>query len=212
MRIYRPSTIGCRPAHSWWIVCATAMGIAVLLLAGACGAGPLRRQPSGLYTVTTGMMIAPGKDTLIACHIMPLPWPPIGCGGVEVRGVDALRLPGTRRYPNGTVETAKFRLVGRWDGNALVLTEPPVAAQTQSGAPRTEPSHLPAEATKRALAAQQRVLAEWDELRRLGIRILEFSPDGDSVTFLVPVADRRTIQILEQRYGPVEVTGWLQPV
>jgi len=188
------------------------MGIAMLLLAGSCGASPLRRQLSGLYTVTTVMMTAPGKQTLIACHLMPLPMPPIGCGGVEVRGVDALRLPGTRRYPNGTVETATFRLVGRWDGSALVLTEPPMAAQSRSGAPRTEPSHFPAEATKRALAAQQRVLADSDELRRLGIQIMELSTDGDSVTFLVPVADRHTIQILRQRYGPVEVTGWLQPV
>ena len=183
----------------------------MLFLAGACGASPLRRQPSGLYTVTTVMMIAPGKDTLIACHLMPLPLPPIGCGGVEVRGVDALRLPGTRRYPNGTVETATFRLMGRWDGSALVLTEPPMAAQSHSGAPRTEPSHLPAEATKRALAAQQRVLADSDELRRLGIQIMELGVDGDSVTFLVPVADSRTLQTLQQRYGPAEVTGWLQP-
>src|SRR5262249_26303463 len=82
--------------------------------------------------------------------------------------------------------------------------EPPMAAQSQPGPPRTEPSHLPAEATKRALAAQQRVLADSDELRRLGIQIMELSTDGDSVTFLVPVADRRTIQILQQRYGPVE--------
>src|SRR5215467_1540158 len=78
------NAIGWRTAHPSRIPCATAMGIAMLLLAGSCGASPLRRQPSGLYTVTTVMMIAPGKQTLIACHLMPLPMPPIGCGGVEV--------------------------------------------------------------------------------------------------------------------------------
>lgn len=210
VRGYRLGAVRLRPADPWRIVSATAMGIAVLILAVGCGASLLRRQPSALYTVTTMMMIAPGKHSLIACHIMPLPLPPIGCGGVEVRGIDPFQLPGTRRFPNGTVQTATFRLVGRWDGSALVLTEPPQPPQAE---PMTQAaSHPQAEATQRALAAQQRVLADWDELRRQGIQILELSTDGDSVTFLVAVADRRTIQILQQRYGPVEVTGWLQPV
>lgn len=119
----------------------------VMVATGDCGA-VLRRPPSDLYTVTTNMMSAPGKQTLIACHVTPLPLPPIGCGGVEVRGVDALRLPGTRRYFNGTVQTARFHLVGRWDGSALILNEPPQSAQQESGAPSHEPIHSAAEATR----------------------------------------------------------------
>jgi hypothetical protein len=193
------------------IACTLILWPAVLVSTGDCGAA-LRRQPSDLYTVTTIMMSAPGKQTLIACQAMPLPFPPIGCGGVEVRGVDAFQLPGTRRYSNGTVQTAIFRLVGRWDGSALILTEPPQAAQQESGAPSHEALHPAAEPTQRALAAQQRVLADSDDLRRLGIQIMELGIDGDRLTFLVPVADQHTIQTLQQRYGPVEVTSWLQRV
>jgi hypothetical protein len=46
----------------------------------------------------------------------------------------------------------------------------------------------------------------------VGIHVLEFSTDGDSVSFLVPVADQRTVEPLEQRYGPVVVSAWLQRV
>ena len=41
---------------------------------------------------------------------------------------------------------------------------------------------------------------------------MELSTDGDRVTFLVPVADQHTIQTLQQRYGRVDVSIWLQPV
>lgn len=56
------------------------------------------------------------------------------------------------------------------------------------------------------------MLADWEDLRRLGIPIMELSTDGDRVTFLVPVADQHTIQTLQQRYGLVDVSIWLQPV
>lgn len=211
MNIDRATTCGSRLANLWRIACTLTLCTAAFVTTSDCGAAP-RRQRSDLYTVTSVMMSAPGKQTLIACHAAPLPYPPIGCGGVEVRGIDALQLPGTRRYPNGTVETARFRLIGRWDGSALIVTEPPQAPQPEPGTPPRKPTYITAEATQRALAAQQRVLADWDQLRRQGIQIMELGIDGDRVTFLVPVADQHTIQTLQQRYGPVEVTGWLQPV
>src|SRR5262249_26303462 len=89
------------------------------------------RQPSGLYTVTTVMMIAPGKQTLIACHLMPLPMPPIGCGGGEVRGGDAPPPPGAHRSPNGTAATATFPPGCGWGARALAV------ARTTHGCPIT---------------------------------------------------------------------------
>jgi hypothetical protein len=56
------------------------------------------------------------------------------------------------------------------------------------------------------------VAADWNELKRLGIHVLELSTDGDSVSFLLPVADQRTVGTLERRYGPVLVSAWLQRI
>jgi hypothetical protein len=181
----------------------------VLAVASLLGCGWVTRLPSSdRYTVTTGLMLGPGQQPLTACRLTLLSLPPPGCGGVEVRGVRADQVPGARRLSNGAITTDPVRLVGRWDGAALNLTEAPRRA-TQSP---TRTTHLPAEATPRALAAQQRVAADWNELKRLGIHVLELSTDRDSVSFLLPVADQRTVGTLEQRYGPVLVSAWLQRI
>jgi hypothetical protein len=180
----------------------------VLALVIACG-GVTRPVPTGRYRVTAPLMIVPGKQPLTACRLIPLSMPPPACDGVEVRGVDAQRVPGARRLSNGATMTDPVRIVGRWDGTALTLTEPPRpdGGQSSAGAPRRA-----ADPTPRATAALQRVAADEQELRRLGVDVLECSVDGDAVVLVVPVADQRTVQTLERRYGSVHVTGWLQPV
>src|SRR5260370_34398158 len=61
------------------------------------------------------------------------------CGGIEVRGVDASRLPGGDGYPGGGHVSHAMRLVGTWDGHALTLTEPPQLAAQSPGPPPPAP-------------------------------------------------------------------------
>jgi hypothetical protein len=117
-----------------------------------------------------------------------------------------MRVPGARRLSNGVIETDTVRLVGKWDGRALNLTESPRRATP----PRPAPSPVAAEATPRAVAAGQRMAGDSPELQGLGIYILKSWTDGDAVVALVPVADQRTVTTLRQRYGPVVVNAWLQ--
>ena len=194
MRCYHPA----RMARSLALVAA------VVPMLG-CG-GVTRLVPADRYTVTAPLMLGPGKQPLTACRVIPLSMPPAGCGGVEVRGVEVQQVPGARRLSNGATMTDSVRLVGRWDSTALNLTEPPRRA-TQSS---TSITHLAAEPTPRAVAALKRMVADWQELKRLGILVMECSTDGDNVVLLVPVADQRTVWTLEQRYGPVLVSAWLQ--
>ena len=179
--------------------------VAAVVVVFACG-GVVRLVPAELYTVTAPLMLGPGKQPLTACRFIPFSIPPPWCGGVEVRGVDVQRVPGARRLSNGATMTDSVRLVGRWDGTALNLTEPPRRA-TQSA---TSITHFPAGPTPRAAAALQRVVADEQELKRLGIFVMECTTDGDNVVLLVPVADQHTVRTLEQRYGPVMVSAWLQ--
>lgn len=116
-------------------------------------------------------------------------------------------MPGAHRLSNGAILTDSVRLVGRWDGTALNLTEPPRRA-TPSFTGTSHP--LPAEATPRAAGAVQRLVTDGQALKRLGILVMECSTDGDSVVILVPVADERVVRTLDERYGPVLVSAWLR--
>jgi hypothetical protein len=86
------------------------------------GTAPLLQTPNGALTLCGGV-------TLTSL-------PPAGCGGAKVRNLDPMTVPGSERFANGTVTTPSVRLVGTWDGDALTVTEPPVAAQ-----PTPEPPH-----------------------------------------------------------------------
>jgi hypothetical protein len=84
----------------------------------------------------------------MACFAIPLSYPPIGCGGIEIHGLEMERLSGITRYNNGIVETkGLFRLVGTWDGKALMLTRQPVAASFEeaTAVPRCAQPHGAAE-------------------------------------------------------------------
>jgi hypothetical protein len=180
--------------------------LAVGLLSLDCAGGISRIASSDRYTVTTELMLGPGNLPLTACRVMAASEPPASCSGVEVRGVDVKQVPGSRRLSNGAILTDSVRLVGMWDGSALNLTQPPHRATP----PRPPAMRVAAQATPRALAAQQRLVADWQDLQRQGLHVMECSTDGDAVVVLVPVADQRTVSELTQRYGPVVVNAWLQ--
>src|SRR2546421_3168287 len=91
----------------------------VLVAAVACGGQPLfKAHGKPEYEVTTTLMQKP-RGPVVACHAIPLPDPPIGCGGITVRGFDINQGPGAHTYPNGVRSTGPVRLVGTWSGSSL---------------------------------------------------------------------------------------------
>lgn len=183
----------------------------MLCLAGCAHYFPAGPSAGQLYTVTTDVMQKPGHPPR-ACFATPLPYPPIGCGGVALNGLDMLTMPGLRRYRNGVTSTAIVRLTGTWDGGALTLTRPPEAA------PPKDATQLPSCADPGRSSADplppemQMVMDDEALLRANGIQVLEFGPCGDSIFIVVAVADSKTVDFLTKRYRAVEVAGWLEPV
>jgi hypothetical protein len=88
----------------------------VALLSLDCAGGISRITVFDRYTVTSALMLGPGKRPLTACRMIALSLPPAFCQGVEVRGVDVMQVAGARRLSNGAILTDSVRLVGMWDG------------------------------------------------------------------------------------------------
>jgi len=104
--------------------------IFILLAFGltACARPPVNAGSTMRYTVTASLMQKPGEGPR-ACTFIPLPLPPIGCGGVSVSGLNIGALPDATRYGNGVVSAGTYRLVGTWSSGRLVLTTPPSPAR-----------------------------------------------------------------------------------
>ena len=185
----------------------------LLVLAATCAAcGSAAAHPSGLYTVTSIVMQKPGEAPH-ACFAMPLPEPPIGCGGPALDRADMSTMPGFTKYRNGVEASGMVRLVGTWDGQKLTLTRPPEAAATtdQTQAPNcaqdgSEPQGpgLP--------PMMQKVADDSSNLEAHGIQVLEMYMCKKSLFMVVPVADKPSVDFLTSRYGNVKVDGWLLPV
>jgi hypothetical protein len=191
-------------------------GAAVLFMTmlGACGQTAQLKNPPALYTVTAMVMQKPG-DPPRACSFLPLPEPPIGCGGPAVRGVDLLTMPGITRYRNGVMDAGILRLVGTWDGQALSLTRSPETATVHDATPvpllpcptttaQPEPGVVPPQV--------KQVRDDEALLKSHGIQVLEFGACGDSLVMTVVVADSATVDFLIKRYPGIQVAGWLKRV
>ena len=188
------------------------LGVLILLLDVACGAVAVPTTPEPLYTVTSTVMQAPGSAPR-ACFAMPLPEPPIGCGGPDVRGLDMVSAPGATRYRNGVRATGVLRLVGTWDGQALALTRRPDAAQM------SDQTQMPICAQETGTSSaepppplMQKVMDDEALLKSHGILLLEFGPCKGTVFLGIAVADSKSVDFLTSRYGHVEIAGWLQPL
>lgn len=180
------------------------------LFATGCGA-VVFAHPAHRYTITTSLLSVKGGPVR-ACHLIELSLPPAGCSGVLVKGVDIRRVPGAHAYPNGTVETPALRLVGRWDGQALTLTEPPVSAKPP--VPKIAPVQgTPAPITPDLLDVQRRLNDDSEKLRSRGIHLLEDGFDATGLYVLLVVADPAAVDYLHQRYSAaMHIEGWLQPL
>ena len=180
------------------------------LLTIGCGTVVLA-HPAHRYTITTGLLSLKGGPVM-ACHLIMLSLPPAGCSGVVVKGVDIRGLPGAHAFSNGTVETLTMRLVGRWDGQALTLTEPPVPAKPTPVAP-TPVQASPAPITPELVEAQRRLNDDGVNLRSRGIHVREDGFDATGLYVRLAVADRAAVDYLRTRYtAAMRVEGWLQPL
>ena len=190
----------------------TVLALAIIAVV-ACGGGGRAAVGASLYSVTSTAMQVPGSEPQ-ACFAMPLPLPPIGCGGVELRGLEMGRLPGVVRYSNGVTETRDaFQFVGTWDGQALTLMRPPSAASQDQASRIPECAQEPGQSAGGPMPPlMQRVIDDQALLKSKGIQLLEFYPCTGSVFLGLVVADQQSIDFLTGRYGEVEIGGWLQPV
>ncbi len=177
----------------------------------AAGLGLLGAGSSGLtaprYEVSAPLLATGGL--VFACFAYDLMDPVHACGGIEVRGVDASRLPGGDGYPGGGHVSHAMRLVGTWDGHALTLTEPPQLAAQSLGLPHPCVRDQGSQPGPDTMALQRQVT---DALRARGIEgLMSTGCDSATVGVVVPVADEATVSWLTQHYR-VEVAGWLRPL
>jgi len=178
----------------------------------ACGQVATVGTAPPLYSVTATVMQKPGEAPH-ACFGTPLPYPPIGCGGPDLRGVDMLTVRGVTRYSNGVLATGALRLVGTWDGHALTLTRPPESAAATDVTRMPQCAQEPGTSSSDPIPqVMKEVMADEGLLRSHGIQLLEFYPCKNTVFLGLAVADSQSVDFLTSRYGHVEVAGWLQPV
>jgi photosystem II stability/assembly factor-like uncharacterized protein len=194
------------------VVAITLGAVGVLLMSRGVRHAPLGSVNGPRYTVTTSLMAAKGGP-LNACFAMPLPLPPIGCGGVEVANVDVASIPGVVTYANGTVGTPIVKLVGTWDGHVFRLTEQPrPATPGESTEAKLVPQAPPIASKESPQQVVEHLKQDTSDLQKRGIIVFAFGAAADGVEMTVAVADDKTVQYLFDRYGRVYIKGWLQPV
>jgi hypothetical protein len=173
--------------------------VVLLIAVGGCAHFGPAALSGPLYTVTSEVMQKSG-DAPVACFAIPLPYPPIGCGGVALRRIDLLTMPGVTVYRNGVRATAVLRMVGTWDGHALSLTRSPGTTRTEEATRLPTCADTPGRSSADPLPpVMQRVIDDDASLRAQGVQLLEFGPCRDSVFFVVPVADSTTVELLTRR-------------
>lgn len=163
------------------------------------------------YTVTTSLMAAKGGP-LNACFFMPLPEPPIGCGGVEVTNIDVAAIPGTTTYTNGTIGTPTVRLVGTWDGHVLRLTEPPQPTKVDGTHPQPVAQAPPPASGQTTQQVLDELRRDASALQKRGIVLLMWGQGADGAEVTLVVADPDSVRYLYNTYGRMHISGWLQPV
>lgn len=190
-----------------WPTLGIGLVCALLSLLGVGSTGP----GSSMYEVSAPALSVTGGP-VYACFAILESWPPTGCGGVVVRGLDIERVAGVQRYPDGTLATPSLHLVGSWDGRVLTLTEPPRPAT---------PTPLPDACTQVAgftespeeFARQTQINGINRDGNDRPILILATLPcDETTIGAVLAVADDNTIKWLTSHYAPIKIAGWLTPV
>jgi hypothetical protein len=169
-----------------------------VLAAGSSGPAAVRYELDAQLLATGGRVFA--------CFSYDLMDPATGCGGIEVKGIDISQIPdGGGDF--GLPFSHPMRLVGTWDGQALVLTESPQPAPKAMGLP--EPCQPDPNSQPEPDSIQIQIEVS-DALRSRGVEVLMSTGcDRTTVGVVVPVADDTTVAWITSRYH-VNVVGWLR--
>lgn len=171
---------------------------------GTGGPGSLR------YEVTAPLRSVDGGP-VYACYSYDL-MPADPCGGVLINSVDMRTIPTVQGYAdNATLETPPVRLVGRWENDALILTESPRPAMNETSFPDPCKQDVGFVPQGDMLALQDRVIRD-SAFQNGQIQMIRTLPCEGKVGMLVVVADAGTVAYLTRQYPAVVVAGWLQPV
>lgn len=185
--------------------------VALLIGVSACGQAYVNWSGGTRYTVTTSLMQKPGEAPR-ACSFIPLPLPPIGCGGASVADLDLMSLPDARRYSNGVVSVGVYQLVGVWQDGELHLTEAPSTAAGSETTPQPSCAQNPVEPSPTDEPQGQKLMHDDALLKSRGIVVISFGMCRGFLFIVVAVADPATVDFMTSRYAPAKVAGWLQPL
>jgi photosystem II stability/assembly factor-like uncharacterized protein len=164
------------------------------------------------YTVTTELNTKPGEK-VYACRFDFLSLPAPVCGGVIVTNVDIAVIANTKTQSNGVIVTPTVRLVGTWDGYELRLTERPQPSSLSRSDYRLVSHPPPPTQTQPSEQVLLQIARERAYLQKRGILLLEFGEGTDQLPYVrLAVADAASVQYLYDRFGRMNIYGWLQPL
>lgn len=171
-------------------------------------------RPGRLVEVVAPVFYWSRTGQQIACLTILQSLPAAGCGGVPVKGYDFERVEGVihfgeavSRLGNAGWQTPPLRLVGRWNGQELIVKRVSLAGSSpESPAP---PARCDAGQTTRSM----RRLAGAITAAQRRIHLLELDVCRTNVWLLVPLADARTSSYLTKHFGGrIIVASWLRPL
>jgi hypothetical protein len=156
------------------------------------------------YSVVAPLLRTRGSHVTLACQTVLLSYPPAGCSGVVVSGLDIRSVPSAVRV-SGAWMSRPLGLSGTWDGSVLRVTAPPMV--WHEPLPPDPPLRCRVPSTSFASALANRIGAD-----HAGLRVLETSACGGTAWVLVATADAHTVSVIHHRFGRhVIVSGWLRP-
>jgi photosystem II stability/assembly factor-like uncharacterized protein len=165
------------------------------------------------YTVTAPLWSPKGGPVRACLYEVPSsPGWSLGCGGVEVTNADVESIPLTFTYQGGAVKTPIVKLVGIWEGHALRLSEQPQVTMLKPTEPKPWIVQSPPTSSgKTHQQLMEELKRDSGDLEKRGIIVLMYKSAAD-LDITLAVADANSVQYLYDRYGRMQISGWLQPV
>ena len=208
-------------ALSLLIVAAAATSVVLTRPSSRASVSPLPAHGGPLYSVSALVAYDGARTTLpaglpaweaatwgdpVTCQFSALMTnePGGGCSGVPIVGYDFARISGLQRYPGGGWLTPSLYLVGTWSAHAFHVT----TASRVDGEWRDTQPNCGSHGTGPVVRVSTQALTD----AFAHTQILQSGPCGHTWSFLVPVADHRTVSYLRHHFGrSVLVVGVLQP-